>query len=68
MQFCSVDAEIGGCVVLVCESYSVPIHEIVVHRLIAIQSPTSDVTLAPNAPIPSAIRRVCKTKERKKKL
>ena len=63
-----MDAETGECVVLVCESCSVPIREIVVHRSIAILSPTLDVTSVPNAPIPSAIRRVCNKKERKKKI
>lgn len=61
-----MDAERGGCVALVCGSCSVPIREIVVHRSIAILSPTLDVTSAPNAPIPSAIRRVCNGRTKKK--
>lgn len=62
-QFCSVDAETGECVVRVCESCSAPIHVIVVHQLIAIPPLSSDVISAPNAPIPSATRRVWNIQE-----
>lgn len=63
-----MDAETGGCVALVCESCSVPIREIVVHRSIAIPSPTSDVPSVPSAPVPSAKRRVCNEKKNRKKI
>lgn len=58
MQICPVGAETGGYVALVCESYSEPIHGTVEHQLIAIPSPSSDVILVLNAPIPLAERRV----------
>lgn len=64
-QFCSVGAETGGCVVLVCESCSVPIHEIVVRRSAAIPFPTLDVFLAPNVLIPLVGRHVCMKQEKK---
>lgn len=55
---CPVDVERGGCVAQVCGSCNVPNHGIAERRLIAILSLTLNVISAPNAPAPSAIRRV----------
>lgn len=58
MLFCSMGAETGECEAQAYGSYSVPNHETVVRQWIAIPSPSLDVILVPNEPVPSARRHV----------